>query len=188
MKKILISILISAYLAFGGSALALTISGDIYVGDVDEIYACTYIFPPDDTNETEWIQSVLGEDYYVSGSYSISAENWFQTNENPYAYATALIGEPEYFYIWLATNPNNPPNYNAFLYVNDPSMDWAVIDLSVLAGDPYFYVNPGDQINIGVVSHMRDTGGTHVPEPSMVILLGGGLLGLFFYGRRFRKE
>ena len=181
MKKILMAVFFAVVLAFGGSALALTINeGGINVGDVDTVHDSTYIFEPNDDNELAWIQEVLGNDYYISDAISVKEGDWTQTDQNSDAYAYYLGGELDYFYIWLATNPKNPPDANAFLFKNEISLEWAVIQLSDLVG----YTPPGGDINIGRVSHLREIGGTPVPEPGMVILLGIGLLGLAFYNRK----
>ena len=186
MKKILMAVFFAVVLAFGGSALALTINdGSIEVGGVDQYYASTYLFPPNDGNEETWIQSVLTEEYYISGSTSVNDSMWIQTDQQyngEYAFAYDLAGTPDYFFMFLASQPGivDPDYRNMFLFENLASFEWAVIQLSQLEG----YYPPGGEINIGRISHIREIGGTPVPEPGMVILLGIGLLGLAFYNRK----
>jgi hypothetical protein len=177
--------LVWAFLMFSGSAMALTIdSGNIDVGEIDEIEASTYIFEPDDANEQAWIEDVLGSGYVISGSSEVIEINWSKTDQVETAYALELESSPEFYYIWLATNPTNPPQNNAFLYRNIKELAWAVVDITEWEG----YVAPGGEINIGRVSHLRDIASVSVPEPATMLMLGSGMLGLVLISRKRSKR
>ena len=90
-------------------------------------------------------------------------------------YALNMLGSPAYFFIKTGAKQDG---FDHFLFENLESLSWAVIDL------------PGLDIkNIGKLSHVGEVGGggappqEQVPEPGTILLLGGGLLGLAFYGR-----
>lgn len=98
------------------------------------------------------------------------------TNIVPNVYATTLPDDPDYYIIKFGNLKIDPVNWDTYLFKNNTSSDYAVIDLSSLGGD----IN---NINIGKVSHVGV-----VPEPSTLLLAGCGLLGLAGYGRKWTKR
>ena len=98
------------------------------------------------------------------------------TTKAPNVYAALLPDDPAYYIIKFGNLKISPVNYDTYLFRNSAALNYAVINLSSLGGD----IN---NINIGKVSHVGV-----VPEPSTLVLLGGGLLGLVVYGRRRTKQ
>jgi PEP-CTERM motif len=104
--------------------------------------------------------------------YSDSSNNVVVQN----VYAALLPDDPANYIIKFGNLKITPVNYDIYLFQNNSSMNYAVIDLSGLGGDL-------SNINIDKVSYVGV-----VPEPSTLLLMGSGLLGLALYGRRRMKN
>ena len=181
-KSFLLVGIICGLLLFGGNAMALTIHDGTLVGEVDELIAQTNITPSKE-NQEAWIQSEIGEEYFVTEEkYSVSSSDWQEVFDRSilvdFTWATELKYAPEYYFIKIGTGGLSGNTDDHFLYRNLAEMNWAVIDFSKWGFDE------STNINIGRISHIGEIGGTPVPEPGMVILLGIGLLGLAFYNRK----
>jgi len=171
MKKIfLLPILV---LFFASTSWALTIEPSTYVGTVDRFIDSTNLGNSGDADEEAWVQEVLEDDSYILTSKTDTPNPsavWHQTIENSDAYAFDFVTDsPEYFLVKTGNNDGTTDTH--FLYQNLDSVDWAVIDINVVS-----------ITNIGKLSHIDEF--SPVPEPATIFLLGIGLSGLVFAGRK----
>lgn len=170
-------------LLFNGPALALTIgSGAIDVGGEDTLIASADIASSYDA-ELAWIREVLGSEEYTidPDKYDVSDSDWTVIDGSTDIFALELMGTPSHYFIKLGVG-GTTDLLTHHLYRNLEELMYAVVDIvdwGATAGS----------INIGRVSHVGEIGGTPVPEPSTVLLLGVGLAGLLGFGRKkfFKK-
>jgi hypothetical protein len=109
-----------------------------------------------------------------------TAVNWTETSLAG-TYAFQLIDNPTDFFIKIGTG-NTGSDVDHFLFQNNIETGWAVIALSDLN------INNIENFDVGRISHVGEVGGTSVPEPSMLLLFGSGLVGLAFFGRKKFKK
>lgn len=135
------------------------------------------------TVELNWVNLKLGTSYASSEYWKTDEQPDFTQVEDGSGfvadvYAFALLHQPDYFVIKVGASPGEPTHY---LFDNDPMLDWGVINFGL--------AELADIQNIDAVSHWGEAGGTPVPEPATMLLLGTGLIGLVGIGRRkFKKE
>jgi hypothetical protein len=191
MKKQLMTLLAGAVLAVCSifaittSALALKV-GTTDVGGVDTLIADTLLSNSNPATEIAWINSILTSlnntvvTSYQTIDFSGNPANFWQQTNVVGTYAMKTPTNPEYFMI--KTGKIGSPDYRDFLFDNQNSMAWAVVNLSGLAAD----ITEINQLNIGKFSHILEVNGdsTTVPEPGTMMLLGFGMLGLAIYGKR----
>jgi len=163
------------FLVFAGQASAIMV-GSTDVGAVDDFLYSTALANSGDQNEIDWVNLMLGTAYTTSDLTKLNTPTqaaWVATNTTN-VYAMDFQTTPEYFYIKTAPSTLSMTH---FLYKNLADYNWGVIDLQ----------EAGVQIqNVGKLSHFGEIG-TAVPEPTTMLLLGLGLVGLAGVGRKFKK-
>lgn len=150
------------------------------IGDVDVInnYA---LLPNSGTAEDAWL---AGLGFVEVDEYLGSALTWNLVSGT--IYKAELNDSPDYYFIKIGTGGTSIL-YDHFMYQNNESKNWLVIDL---AG---WYVNTTvpipfpNNINVGRVSHVGEGEGTSVPEPMTLLLFGIGLAGLAGVRRGLKK-
>ena len=153
--------------------MALTM-GD--VGLLDTVYDSILLTNSGNAEEA-WVKNLFGDEYYIK--YDTVAADWTKVDGTTDWYALALQDEPEYFFIKLGIGGTNIP-VTHLMYTNNDEKSYAVVALSQWGATT-------GSINIGRVSHVGEIG-VSVPEPSTVLLLGFGLVGLAGLGRKKLKH
>lgn len=145
------------------------------VGSIDTFIDFTTLSNSNPETETNWVNETLAP---ITVAFSIKEEEgvpYYKTNaDNIFAYFLDTPPETEYFLFKNST-------YRA-LFKNIGLMSWAVFDSTDL---PEGMNIPNDDFTISHVT--RFDAAAPVPEPATVFLLGSGLLGLGWYGRKRKK-
>lgn len=190
MKRILIiTMVLCGLLTFAGSSWADYFVGSINVGILDSLVpdGSTTLANSGDATELAWINQTLLADNLITTAFTLAdyskitgsgGSNWDTTDQSG-VFAFALADDPAYF---LIKTGNGLGTYSDFLFANNVSLDWAVIQLADLGFN--------DIQNVTGISHISEVGGgtTQVPEPGMLLMFGSGLVCLGFFGRKkFRK-
>jgi hypothetical protein len=180
MKKTLLTGLALGTMMLGmvGTVQALTLAD---VGSIDDLLFQTKLVNSGDKTEMKWVDSVLGGTNELTDKYTVTGNDWSAIDNMIGVFATELNYQPDYFLIKTGDNSGN--NNTHFLFGNLASLDWAVIDLTVMG------FNADNIMNISKISHIDEiNGGNNVPEPATMFLFGTGLLGLAGLRRRNKKS
>lgn len=190
MKRNLFGVLVLLG-AMSMAALASAATIDIsVVGSIDNVVAMTKLDNSGDETELNWVKSELAKlgvettGMVIEDKYGASG-GWTEvTGLAPdilgKVYAHELLDAPEYF---LIKTGNVTPGDVArdFLFRNNSELDYAVISLQAMGFE--------NIQEIRGISHIDEfTGGTKVPEPGTLMLLGSGLIGISVMGRRQRRK
>jgi hypothetical protein len=127
MKKTVMAALVGLMAAFAGPVSAVTInSGSTDVGVLDTVLAETTLLSGD-AAELKWARSVLGQDIdFVIKHDNLSISDWRATNQSG-TWTYNLPDTPEYFLV--KTGKNGVNSFVEYLFANNDSKSWAVLDL-----------------------------------------------------------
>ena len=165
---------------FDSTADTFTIEGEnVNIGYVDIMIASADVQDNDD--EETFLQTVLGTNYTVftkdenMGDEDITPYPWVESDTDSsviaYDFTTYFGFIPDFYLLKLGKGVVSGAD-SSFIFENVSNLNFAVVDLDAF----------GDSVDMYAISHVT----APVPEPSTLLLLGGGLVGLAFY-RRKRK-
>jgi hypothetical protein len=185
MKKILVSIFGFALFLVGAPSGAVSID---VTGGADELVKYGNE-SPDDASEKAFLAGILGVSADEVEFNKFDNAKWEQVVGG--TAGTNLWGfnfgdlQPLAFLIKTGANVTYAGGtYNMFGYLNNAvggtaPLSWGVIDLALFG-------RSAGKVEIAMVSHVSSGGSVAVPEPSSLLLLGAGLLGLVVMRRRQR--
>ena len=202
MRNKLFGFILAVFLIFGisSSGAAITLAD---VGDPDDLIAVGNGAGLDsEAAEINFIYTVTGVDVEFYYKYDTASEldalNITNLNSG-WAWDFDLF-TPDYYLVKVGKGEGAAIEYSHWLFANNFNTQYAYILNGTYDGIEYWtYTGPGSGtfnyegvVNglligdawIEAISHIARAGGTPVPEPGMVILLGIGLIGLAFFSRK----
>jgi hypothetical protein len=171
------------------SVLAFASTGwSYYVGSIDVGAVDTKLFEASlsnsgDATELAWVNSLGLGTFTISAKYDTTSGGWMATN-SPFTYAFDLETDPAYYLIKIGAGSSLTDHDTHFLFQNNASSNYAVINLADLHFGTDNYRNIQ---SVSRISHLDEFGGTNrVPEPGMLVLFGSGLVGLGMLRKRLK--